>query len=126
MNKIKLMLIASFSLLMIEKAMSQTHMRTYVDATTGITGFSYDISISYKLLKGWSKARPSEVYSVKLVHVVPSSRGFFLKDSKKQFYSCAELGNSCNPNNWQDVSVILTGHCKSASKDRISFSRINE
>jgi hypothetical protein len=126
MNKIKLILIASFILLITVNAKTQTHMRTYDDATTGIAGFSYDISISYKLLKGWSKARPSEVYSVKLVHVVPSSRGFFYSRSKKQFYSCAELGSNCNPNNWRQVIVDLTGHCKSASKDRISFSRLNE
>lgn len=98
----------------------------FYDATSHNAGFSYSITISYKLLKGWSKARPSEVYSVKLISVTPDSRGFYYGNQRNKFYSCSEIGNNCNPNNWQQVYVGLNGQCKTTTNDKLSFSRIGE
>jgi TPR repeat protein len=98
----------------------------FYDATPNNAGFSYTITVSYKRLSSWSKARPSEVYSVKLVSVTPDSRGFYYGNQRKKFYSCSEIGSNCNPNNWQQVYVEIKGQCKTASKDILSFSRINE
>jgi TPR repeat protein len=98
----------------------------FYDATSHNAGFSYNITISYKLLKGWSKTRPSEVYSVKLVSVTPDSRGFYYGNQRNKFYSCSEIGNNCNPNNWQQVYVGLNGQCKTTTNDKLSFSSIGE
>ena len=101
-------------------------LSTFYDATSNNAGFSYNITISYKLLKGWSKARPSEIYSVKLVSVTTDSRGFYYGNQRNKFYSCSEIGNNCNPNNWQQVYVGLNGKCKTSVNKKLSFSRINE
>src|SRR5687768_16290885 len=89
----------------------------FYDASSGYAGFSYNVTISFKLIKGWSKARPSEVYLVKLESVTPDYRGFYYGNQRNKFYSCAEIGNNCNPNNWQQVYVILSGQCKTATND---------
>lgn len=101
-------------------------LSTFYDATSHGAGFSYNVTISYNLIKGWSKARPSEIYKVKLVSVTPDSRGFYYGNQRNKFYSCSEIGTNCDPNNWQQVFVVLNGNCKTSVNKKLSFSRINE
>jgi TPR repeat protein len=98
----------------------------FYDATSYNAGFSYNITVSYKLIKGWSKARPSEVYSVRLVSVTPDARGFYYGNQRNKFYSCSELGGGCNANSWQQVYVGLNGQCKTSTTDKLTFTRIGE
>jgi hypothetical protein len=98
----------------------------FYDASLHNAGFSYNITISYTLISEWSKVRPSEIYKVKLISVTPDSRGYFYTHSDKKFWSCSELGNPCNPNNWRDVFVDIGGQCKYAITKKLWFKKINQ
>jgi len=98
----------------------------YADATYVGAGFSYNVRFSIRPNGPTNNVLHAGSYFVKLISVSPDSKGYYNKGKTNRYYSCAELGSICNPNNFEDVYVILNYQCKNQGEEIVRFTRLNE
>lgn len=107
---------------------AQTQLSDYYDASQdgrGKPSFSYNITV--KIQKNTGATAYDTRYTATLVQASPDSRGFYNVNGDGKFYTCNQLGNVCNPNNFNGVTIRLAYMCNGQQKaDVVSFRSLND
>lgn len=98
----------------------------YADATYLGAGFSYNVRFSIRPNGPTNNVLHAGGYLVKLISVSPDAKGYYSQGKTNRYYSCAELGNICNPNSFKDVYVTINYQCKNQGDETVRFTRLNE
>jgi hypothetical protein len=121
----KKLFITTITLFLLANYSNAQQLSDYYDASaSNRPEFSYDVSIQIK--KNTSETDDAKKYSATLIKASPDSKGFYNSYIDSKFYSCAQLGNVCNPNNFKLLGVTIYYSCNGQEKvTSISFRGLN-
>lgn len=105
-------------------ATAQTQLSYYYNAAqTNRSEFSYNITVKIQKNAGETDAKR---YTAILVQAMPDAKGFY-NPSDSKLYNCSQLGNICNPNNFNLISVQIGYYCNGEKKiASATFRSLNE
>ncbi|MFV8347959.1 FKBP-type peptidyl-prolyl cis-trans isomerase [Flavobacterium sp. ZB4P13] len=105
---------------------AQTQLSDYYDASSANRPeFSYNITV--RIQKNEGATTDAKRYTATLVQASPDSKGYYNANRDNKFYTCSQLGNICNPNNFHRISVKIFYNCNGQQKvTSMSFSNLND
>ena len=127
LNKLQLdcyiVLLLFFTFSTFPKIFSQ-NLSGYHDGKAMGAGSSYNITVSVTKIER-NSALNSGGWEIKLVSVSPDSKGYFFEyNGKSRYYSYAELGNVCNPQKFEEVTVGVSFQCNNSGTQNLTFRNI--
>ena len=91
-------LITFCSLILITFSLNAQQLSDYYDAVSdGRSGFSYTITVRIQ-------KTTDNNYTATLLRVTPDSKGYY-DAYRGKLYTCSQLGNVCQPNNFGRLSI---------------------
>lgn len=100
------------------------NLSAYHDRKSIGAGSSYNVTVSVTKIER-NSALNSGGWEIKLVSVTPDSKGYFFEyNGKSRYYSYAELGNVCNPQKFEEVTVGVSFQCNNSGTQNLTFRNI--
>jgi TPR repeat protein len=105
---------------------AQTQLSDYYDASAANRSeFSYNVVV--RIQKNEGATSDAKRYTATLVQASPDPKGFYNANHDGKFYSCSQLGNVCNPNNYNRLSIKIFYSCNGQQKvTTVSLGSVND